>query len=45
LLWLDPGTLPQGRDAQLAKAIDILQADVAAWRARPQPKLKLSTDR
>ena len=27
------------------KALEVLQADVAAWKARPQPKLKLSTDR
>lgn len=45
VLWLDPCTLPQGRDAQLSRAIELLQADVAAWKARPQPKLKLSTER
>jgi tricorn protease len=45
VLWLSPTTLPQGNDAQLAKALEVLRADVEAWRARPQPKLKLSTDR
>lgn len=45
ILWLDPCTLPQGRDAQLAKAIEVLQADVAAWKSRPHPRLKLSTER
>lgn len=45
ILWPEPAALPQGRDAQLAKAIEVLQADVAAWKARPQPKLKLSTER
>jgi len=45
LLWLQPNQLPQGRDAQLTKALEVLQADVQAWHARPQPKLKLSTDR
>ena len=45
LLWLQPATLPQGNDAQLTKALEVLQADVTAWKARPQPKLKLSTDR
>ncbi len=45
VVWLDPCTLPQGRDAQLTRAIELLQADVAAWKARPQPKLKLSTER
>jgi tricorn protease len=45
VVWLEPTNLPQGRDAQLDMALKVLQADVAAWRARPQPKLKLSTDR
>jgi tricorn protease len=45
LLWLQPNQLPQGRDAQLTKALEVLQADVQAWKARPQPKLRLSTDR
>ena len=45
LLWPGVGQIPQGRDTQLAKAIEVLQADVAEWKARPQPKLKLSTDR
>lgn len=45
LLWLNPGDLPQGRDAQLAKAIEVLQADVQAWRDRPQPKLRKATER
>ena len=45
LLWPEPGDLPQGRDAQLTKAIEVLRADVAAWQKRPQPKLRLSTER
>ena len=45
VVWLQPNNLPQGRDAQLAKALEVLQADVQKWKARPQPKLKLSTDR
>ncbi len=45
VLWPAPGHLPQGRDAQLAKAIDVLLADVAAWRQRPQPRLQYSTER
>lgn len=45
ILWPDLVQMPQGRDTQLAKALEVLQADVAAWKARPQPKLKLSTDR
>jgi tricorn protease len=45
VVWLEPATLPSGQDAQLTKALEVLQADVAAWKSRPQPKLKLSTDR
>src|SRR5262249_48661326 len=30
VLWPTPGTLPQGRDAQLSKAIEVLQGDVEA---------------
>ena len=45
VVWPQPGHLPQGRDAQLAKAIEVLQADVGAWRQRPQPKLQFSTER
>jgi tricorn protease len=45
VLWPAPGAMPQGRDAQLSKAIEVLQADVQAWRDRPQPKLKKATER
>lgn len=45
VIWPDPTTLPSGRDAQLTKAIEVLARDVTAWKARPQPKLKLSTER
>jgi tricorn protease len=45
LIWPEPGQLPLGQDAQLAKAIEILGAEVQAWRARPQPKLRWSTER
>ncbi|MCI0684704.1 MAG: S41 family peptidase [Gemmataceae bacterium] len=45
VLWPEPCALPQGRDAQLAKAIEVLRADVQAWGKRPQPKLRLSTER
>ena len=45
VLWPEVGAMPQGRDTQLAKAIEVLSADVQAWQKRPQPKLRLSTDR
>ncbi|HZZ82882.1 MAG TPA: S41 family peptidase [Gemmataceae bacterium] len=45
VLWPELLQMPAGRDAQLTKAIEVLSRDVAAWKARPQPKLKLSTER
>lgn len=45
VLWPKPGDLPAGRDEQLAKAIDVLKEDVAAWNARPQPTLRKASDR
>lgn len=45
VLWPEIGAMPGGRDAQLDKAIEVLAADVQAWHKRPQPKLKLSTER
>jgi tricorn protease len=36
---------PCGRDTQLTKALDVLQAEVAEWQKRPQPKLQFSTER
>jgi len=45
VVWLEPNNLPQGRDAQMTKALEVLNNEVQAWKARPQPKLKLSTER
>jgi tricorn protease len=45
ILWPEPGNVLEGRDAQLSKAIEVLLADVAEWRQRPQPKLQFSTER
>ncbi len=45
LIWPQPGEMPRGVDPQLAKAIEVLQADVAAWKARPRPKLRKASER
>jgi tricorn protease len=45
VLWPQPGALPRGDDAQLHKAIEVLQADVRQWLARPMPKLQKATER
>ena len=45
ILWPQPGQLPRGEDVQLKKAIEVLQADVHAWKQRPQPPLRKATER
>lgn len=45
LLWPKPGDLPRGIDMQLQKAIEVLQTDVATWKARPQPGLRKASER
>lgn len=45
LLWPQPGEWPKGIDTQLQKAIEVLQADVAKWKQRPQPKLQKASER
>ncbi|MFT3881050.1 MAG: S41 family peptidase [Gemmatales bacterium] len=44
-LWPAPGEMPQGKDAQLMKAVEVLSKDVADWKAQPRPKLTKATDR
>ncbi len=45
VLWPQPGELPSGKDAQLAKAVELLLKDVEAWKARPELKLKKASER
>ena len=45
VLWPQPGDWPKGVDAQLQKAVEVLTADVAAWKQRPQPKLLKASER
>src|SRR5262245_42817833 len=45
IVWPEPGDMPQGKDAQLLKGVEVLLADVKAWKERPQPKLKRATER
>lgn len=44
IVWPHPGDMPAGKDVQLEKAIDVMSHDVAAWKARPQPKLKKASE-
>lgn len=43
VVWPAPGDMPEGKDAQIGKAVELLLAEVAA--AKPGPKLRKSTDR
>ncbi len=45
VLWPEPGQMPKGEDIQLAKAIEVLAADVKAWKERPQPTLRKASER
>lgn len=42
IIWPKPG---DKTDRQLAKAVEVLKADVTAWKKRPQPKLIKATER
>ena len=45
IVWPQPGEIPQGIDRQLETAVKLLEEDVAKWRKRPRPKLRLATER
>ena len=45
VIWPQPGEMAAGVDRQLEKAVEVLTADVAAWKARPQPKLQKASER
>ena len=45
VLWPQPGDFARGLDVQLQKAIAVLQADVTAWKQRPQPTLRKASAR
>jgi hypothetical protein len=37
--------MPQGKDVQISKAVEVLLQDVKDWKARPQPALRRATER
>ncbi len=45
IVWPMPGDTAQGKDVQIAKAVDVILKDVKEWQNRPQPKLKKATER
>lgn len=44
-VWPEPGDHAQGKDRQMEKAVELLLADVKAWKERPQPKLRKASER
>ncbi|MCB9832672.1 MAG: PD40 domain-containing protein [Planctomycetes bacterium] len=44
-IWPEPGDWPAGRDRQLEQAVTFLKEDVAAWEARPRPRLRKASER
>ncbi len=45
VIWPKPGQMPRGEDVQLMKAIEVLQADVHAWKQRPRTPLLKASER
>ena len=45
IVWPEPCQQTRGEDAQLAKGVEVLLADVKAWKERPQLKLKKASER
>jgi len=45
VVWNKPGDTPQGKDAQLVKAVKVLLKDVKKWESRPKPQLRKATER
>jgi tricorn protease len=45
VIWPEPGDMSRGKDAQLAKAVAALLADVAEAKSKPKPKLRKATER
>ena len=45
IVWPQPTELPNGIDHQLEKAVEVLQADIKAWKETPSPTLRKATER
>ncbi len=45
IVWNRPGQIPQGEDAQLDKAIEVLLNDVETWKTQPRPTLRKASER
>jgi tricorn protease len=45
IIWPLPTEIPNGRDRQLNKAVQLLQKEIKEWKATPTPKLIKATER
>ena len=45
IVWPDPADFARGVDAQLARAVNVLETDVKTEAARPKPVLRKASDR
>jgi len=45
VLWPQPDEMSRGKDEQLTKAIEVLQAEVARWSRKPQADLHWASQR
>lgn len=45
IVWPQPGELPNGKDTQLEKAIEVLMEDVAKAKANPRPTVKYAAEK
>ncbi len=44
LVWPQPAELPAGKDRQLEKAVQVLQADVRQWKRKKHPPLRYASE-
>jgi tricorn protease len=45
IVWPRPGQIPRGRDVQLEKGVEVLKAEVEAWKAIPRTDPKYASQR
>ncbi len=45
IVWPEPGDLPRGKDAQLEKAVAVLQGEVEAFKQKPRPPLHKASEK
>lgn len=44
VIWPQPGQMPQGKDSQLTKAIQVLNQEVKEFKQRPEPELEYASE-